>query len=46
MGWCEYIILFLVMASVSLLVFAVNLISIIKDLRIENYKLKVDLLHK
>lgn len=40
------IIIILSVASVGGLIFIVNLVSMIDDLRIENAKLKIDLRHK
>lgn len=46
MEWYIATILLLSAAFVGALVFIVNLVSIIDDLRMENNKLKIDLLHK
>lgn len=46
MEWYVAVIIILSAASVGGLIFIVNLVSVIDDLRIENAKLKIDLRHK
>lgn len=46
MEWYVAVILILSAASVGGLIFIVNLVSMIDDLRIENAKLRIDIRHK
>lgn len=46
MEWYVAVIIILSVASVVGLIFIVNLVFMIDDLRIENAKLKIDLRHK
>ena len=46
MEWYVAVIIMLSAASVGGLIFIVNLVSVVDNLRIENAKLKIDLLHK
>lgn len=46
MEWYMAVIIILSVASVGGLIFIMNLVSVIDDLRIENAKLKIDLRHK
>lgn len=46
MEWYVAVILILSAASVGGLIFIVNLVSMINDLRIENAKLRIDIRHK
>ena len=46
MEWYVAVIIMLSAASVGGLIFIVNLVSVINDLRIENAKLRIDLRHK
>lgn len=46
MEWYVAVIIILSAASVGGLIFIVNLVSMIDDLRIENAKLKIDLRYK
>ena len=46
MEWYIAVILLLSATSIGALVFIVNLVGVLDDLRIENNKLKIDLLHK
>ena len=46
MEWYVAVMIMLSAASVGGLIFIVNLVSMVDDLRIENAKLKIDLLHK
>ena len=46
MEWYVAVIIILSAASVGGLIFIMNLVSMIDDLRIENAKLKIDLRHK
>lgn len=46
MEWYVAVIIILSAASVGGLIFIVNLVSVIDDLRIENAKLRIDLQHK
>ncbi len=46
MEWYVAAIIILSAASVGGLIFIMNLVSVIDDLRIENAKLKIDLRHK
>lgn len=46
MEWYVAVIIILSVASVVGLIFIVNMVFMIDDLRIENAKLKIDLRHK
>ena len=46
MEWYEAVIIMLSATSVGGLIFIVQLVSVIDDLRIENAKLRIDLRHK